>query len=167
MLDVWFDFGFISYFVVDVCLEFVGYVVDMYLEGFDQYCGWFMFFLMISVVMKGKVLYCQVLIYGFIVDGQGCKMFKFIGNIVLLQDVMNKLGVDILCLWVVFIDYIGEMVVFDEILKCVVDSYCCICNIVCFLLVNFNGFNLVIDMVKLEEMVVLDRWVVGCVKMVQ
>lgn len=126
-----------------------------------------MFFLMIFIAMKGKASYRQVLIYGFIVDGQGRKMFKFIGNIVSSQDVMNKLGADILRLWVVLIDYIGEMVVFDEILKRVVDSYRRIRNIARFLLVNLNGFDLVKDMVKSEEMVVLDRWVVGCAKAVQ
>lgn len=76
---------------------------------------------------------------------------------------INKLGVDIFCLWVVFIDYCGEIVVLDEILKCVVDGYCCVCNIVCFLLVNLNGF-LVEDVVVEEDMVVFDCWVVVCVK---
>lgn len=79
---------------------------------------------------------------------------------------INKLGVDILCLWVVLIDYIGEVVVLDEIFKCFVDVYCCICNIVCFFLVNLNGFNLIIDIIFVEDMVVLDCWVVGCVLVV-
>lgn len=76
---------------------------------------------------------------------------------------MNKLGVDILCLWVVLIDFIVEMIVFDEIFKCFVDCYCCICNISCYLFVNFNGFDLKIDKVVIEDMVEFDCWIVGCV----
>lgn len=139
----------------------------MYFEGLDQYCGWFQLFLKILIVMNGKVLYCQVLIYGFMVDGKGYKMFKFLGNVIVLQEVMNELGVDILWLWVVVMDYSGEMMVFKDILCQIVDGYCWICNIFCFLLSNFNGFDLDQYMVVLEDMIVLDCWMVDCVFQLQ
>ncbi|RKP73818.1 hypothetical protein D8Y27_25500, partial [Escherichia coli] len=81
---------------VDARPEFAGHAADMYLEGSDQHRGWFMSSLMISVAMKGKAPYRQVLTHGFTVDGQGRKMSKSIGNTVSPQDVMNKLGADIL-----------------------------------------------------------------------
>jgi isoleucyl-tRNA synthetase len=102
-----------------------------------------------------------VLTHGFTVDGQGRKMSKSIGNTVSPQDVMNKLGADILRLWVASTDYTGEMAVSDEILKRAADSYRRIRNTARFLLANLNGFDPVKDMVKPEEMVVLDRWAVG------
>ncbi|SUG68047.1 isoleucyl-tRNA synthetase [Salmonella enterica subsp. enterica] len=166
-LDVWFDSGSTSYSVVDARPEFAGHAADMYLEGSDQHRGWFMSSLMISVAMKGKAPYRQVLTHGFTVDGQGRKMSKSIGNTVSPQDVMNKLGADILRLWVASTDYTGEMAVSDEILKRAADSYRRIRNTARFLLANLNGFNPATDMVKPEEMVVLDRWAVGCAKTAQ
>ncbi|WP_279610073.1 class I tRNA ligase family protein, partial [Burkholderia gladioli] len=94
-------------------------------------------------------------------------MSKSIGNTVSPQDVMNKLGADILRLWVASTDYTGEMAVSDEILKRAADSYRRIRNTARFLLANLNGFDPVKDMVKPEEMVVLDRWAVGCAKAAQ
>ena len=161
-LDVWFDSGSTHSSVVDVRPEFAGHAADMYLEGSDQHRGWFMSSLMISTAMKGKAPYRQVLTHGFTVDGQGRKMSKSIGNTVSPQDVMNKLGADILRLWVASTDYTGEMAVSDEILKRAADSYRRIRNTARFLLANLNGFDPAKDMVKPEEMVVLDRWAVGC-----
>ena len=160
-LDVWFDSGSTSYSVVDARPEFGGHAPDMYLEGSDQHRGWFMSSLMISTAMKGKAPYRQVLTHGFTVDGQGRKMSKSIGNTVSPQDVMNKLGADILRLWVASTDYSGEMAVSDEILKRSADAYRRIRNTARFLLANLNGFNPETDLVKPEEMVVLDRWAVG------
>ncbi|EQA4280735.1 isoleucine--tRNA ligase [Cronobacter dublinensis] len=166
-LDVWFDSGSTHSSVVDVRPEFAGHAADMYLEGSDQHRGWFMSSLMISTAMKGKAPYRQVLTHGFTVDGQGRKMSKSIGNTVSPQDVMNKLGADILRLWVASTDYTGEMAVSDEILKRAADAYRRIRNTARFLLANLNGFDPAKDMVKPEEMVVLDRWAVGCAKAAQ
>ncbi len=166
-LDVWFDSGSTSASVVDVRPEFNGHQADMYLEGSDQHRGWFMSSLMISTAMKGKAPYRQVLTHGFTVDGQGRKMSKSIGNTVSPQDVMNKLGADILRLWVASTDYTGEMAVSDEILKRSADAYRRIRNTARFLLANLNGFNPETDRVKPEEMVVLDRWAVGCAQEAQ
>ncbi|MGP2450307.1 isoleucine--tRNA ligase [Pantoea stewartii subsp. indologenes] len=160
-LDVWFDSGSTSYSVVDARPEFGGNTPDMYLEGSDQHRGWFMSSLMISTAMKGKAPYRQVLTHGFTVDGQGRKMSKSIGNTVAPQDVMDKLGADILRLWVASTDYSGEMAVSDEILKRSADAYRRIRNTARFLLANLSGFNPATDLVKPEEMVVVDRWAVG------
>lgn len=160
-LDVWFDSGSTHASVVDVRPEFQGHSADMYLEGSDQHRGWFMSSLMISTAMKGKAPYKEVLTHGFTVDGQGRKMSKSIGNTVSPQDVMNKLGGDILRLWVASTDYTGEIAVSDEILKRSADSYRRIRNTARFLLANLNGFEPSTDCVAPEDMVVLDRWAVG------
>ncbi len=166
-LDVWFDSGSTHASVVDVRPEFNGHAADMYLEGSDQHRGWFMSSLMIGVAMKHQAPYRQVLTHGFTVDGQGRKMSKSLGNVVSPQDVMNKLGADILRLWVASTDYTGEMTVSDEILKRSADAYRRIRNTARFFLANLNGFDPAKDMVKPEEMVVLDRWAVGRAKAVQ
>ncbi|MQC08832.1 isoleucine--tRNA ligase [Morganella morganii] len=160
-LDVWFDSGSTHFAVVDARPEFHGNSADMYLEGSDQHRGWFMSSLMLSTAMKGKAPYREVLTHGFTVDGQGRKMSKSLGNTISPQDVMNKLGADILRLWVASTDYSGEIAVSDEILKRSADSYRRIRNTARFLLANLNGFNPETDMVKPDEMIVADRWAVG------
>ncbi|MGL4907372.1 MAG: class I tRNA ligase family protein, partial [Plesiomonas sp.] len=134
---------------------------DLYLEGSDQHRGWFMSSLMISTAMKGTAPYREVLTHGFTVDGQGRKMSKSVGNVVSPQDVMNKLGGDILRLWVASTDYTAEMAVSDEILKRSADAYRRIRNTARFLLANLNGFDPKLHSVQPEDMVVLDRWAVG------
>ncbi|AYH49556.1 isoleucine--tRNA ligase [Dickeya fangzhongdai] len=166
-LDVWFDSGSTHASVVDVRPEFSGHAADMYLEGSDQHRGWFMSSLMISTAIKGKAPYRQVLTHGFTVDGQGRKMSKSIGNTVSPQDVMDKLGADILRLWIGSTDYSGEIAVSDEILKRSADAYRRIRNTARFLLANLNGFDPAQHTVKPEDMVVLDRWAVGCAKAAQ
>ncbi|MDE9445933.1 isoleucine--tRNA ligase [Xenorhabdus bovienii] len=160
-LDVWFDSGSTHSSVVDARPEFHGSSADIYLEGSDQHRGWFMSSLMLSTAIKGKAPYRQVLTHGFTVDEQGRKMSKSIGNTVSPQDVMNKLGADILRLWVASTDYSGEIAVSDEILKRSADAYRRIRNTARFLLANLNGFDPEQHMVKAEDMVALDRWAVG------
>ncbi|MDX1266837.1 MAG: isoleucine--tRNA ligase, partial [Oceanisphaera sp.] len=166
-LDVWFDSGSTHSSVVDVRPEFKGHPADMYLEGSDQHRGWFMSSLMISTAMKGHAPYRQVLTHGFTVDGNGRKMSKSIGNVVSPQQVMNKLGADILRLWVTSTDYSGEMTVSDEILKRSADAYRRIRNTARFLLANLNGFNPATDMVAADDMVLIDRWAVGRAQAIQ
>ncbi|NNI27519.1 isoleucine--tRNA ligase [Pasteurella multocida] len=161
-LDVWFDSGSTYYSVVKDRPEFNGQEADMYLEGSDQHRGWFMSSLMLSTATDNKVPYKQVLTHGFTVDGQGRKMSKSIGNIVTPQEVMDKFGGDILRLWVASTDYTGEISVSDEILKRAADAYRRIRNTARFLLANLNGFDPKRDLVKPEEMMVLDRWAVDC-----
>jgi len=160
-LDVWFDSGVTHFSVVDAREEYNGHSADLYLEGSDQHRGWFQSSLISSIAMKGEAPYKQVLTHGFVVDGQGRKMSKSIGNVVAPKDVTNKLGADILRLWVASTDYTGEVAVSDEILKRSADAYRRIRNTARFFLANLNGFNPETDLVPADEMVALDRWAVG------
>ncbi|WP_392552869.1 isoleucine--tRNA ligase [Orbus wheelerorum] len=163
-LDVWFDSGSTFYSVVSVRPEFNGHAPDLYLEGSDQHRGWFMSSLMLSTAIDNRAPYNQVLTHGFTVDGQGRKMSKSLGNIVTPQEVMGKLGADILRLWIASTDYSGEIAYSDEIIKRSADSYRRIRNTARFLLANLNGFNPKTDLVKPEDMVILDRWAVSMAK---
>lgn len=159
-LDVWFDSGVTHHFVVDAREEF-DKAADLYLEGSDQHRGWFMSSLMTSVAMNNVAPYNQVLTHGFTVDQNGHKMSKSLGNVVSPKDVTGKFGADILRLWVASTDYTGEMTVSDEIFKRSADTYRRIRNTSRFLLANLSGFNPATDAVATDEMVALDRWIVG------
>ena len=159
-LDVWFDSG-VTHAAVLKQREVLGqYPADLYLEGSDQHRGWFQSSLKTGIAINGAAPYKQVLTHGFTVDGDGRKMSKSIGNVVAPQEVMNKLGADILRLWVAATDYSGEMTVSDEILKRTADSYRRIRNTERFLLSNINGFDPKTDLVPSEQMIALDRWAV-------
>lgn len=160
-LDVWFDSGTTHYAVLEQREEFGGHSADLYLEGSDQHRGWFQSSLMTSVAIKNKAPYRQVLTHGFTVDGNGRKMSKSIGNVVSPQQVVNKLGGDILRLWVASTDYTAEMTVSDEILNRSADVYRRIRNTARFLLANLNGFTPETDMVAMDDLVVADRWAVA------
>lgn len=160
-LDVWFDSGVTHHSVVDSREEYNGNSADLYLEGSDQHRGWFQSSLISSVAMKDEAPYKQVLTHGFVVDGQGRKMSKSVGNVVAPKDVTNKLGADILRLWVASTDYTNEVAVSDEILKRSADAYRRIRNTARFFLANLSGFNPATDLVAPEDMVALDRWAVG------
>ncbi|TMO83747.1 isoleucine--tRNA ligase [Pseudoalteromonas spongiae] len=157
-LDVWFDSGVTHACVVDAREELKG-PADLYLEGSDQHRGWFMSSMMTSVAINGHAPYKQVLTHGFTVDQNGRKMSKSLGNVISPQDIMNKMGADILRLWVASTDYTAEMTVSDEIFKRSADRYRRIRNTARYLLANLNGFNPETDMVAADEMVALDRWI--------
>ena len=166
-LDVWFDSGSTHYTVVEKRKEFTEHRADMYLEGSDQHRGWFMSSLMLSVAMKGKAPYREVLTHGFTVDGQGRKMSKSLGNIVAPQEVMDKLGADVLRLWVASTDYTGEMAASDEIMKRTSEAYRRVRNTIRFLLANLANFDPKANMVAFEDMVELDKWAVSLTAKVQ
>lgn len=165
-LDVWFDSGVTHHAVLR---EFSGlsWPADLYLEGSDQHRGWFQSSLLTGVAMYQQAPYKQVLTHGFTVDGQGRKMSKSIGNVVAPQEVMNKLGGDILRLWVAATDYSGEMTVSDEILKRSADAYRRIRNTLRFLLANLNEFEPAKDAVAIADMVEMDRWIVARAQQLQ
>ncbi len=164
-LDVWFDSGVTHYFVVDR-RDDIPASADLYLEGSDQHRGWFMSSLMSSTAMHGHAPYKEVLTHGFTVDQHGRKMSKSVGNVVAPQEVTNKLGADILRLWVASTDYRGEIAVSDEILKRAADSYRRLRNTARFLLANLNGFEPQ-DALDESDMVALDRWIVSRAKSLQ
>ena len=159
-LDVWFDSGVTHDTVLNTTAG-LQWPADLYLEGSDQHRGWFQSSLLTAVAMYQQAPYRQVLTHGFTVDGQGRKMSKSIGNVVAPQDVMNKLGGDILRLWVAATDYSAEMTVSDEILKRAADSYRRIRNTARFLLANMNEFEPQQHAVPAADMVAIDRWIVA------
>ncbi|QDP02047.1 isoleucine--tRNA ligase [Thalassotalea sp. PS06] len=159
-LDVWFDSGVSHYSVVEARDDF-DKKADLYLEGSDQHRGWFMSSMMSSVAMNGSAPYSQVLTHGFTVDVNGHKMSKSLGNVITPSEITNKLGADILRLWVASVNYTQEITVSDEIFKRQADAYRRIRNTSRFLLANMSGFDPAQHMVAFDDMVALDRWVVG------
>ncbi|GHE79837.1 isoleucine--tRNA ligase [Thalassotalea profundi] len=159
-LDVWFDSGVTHSTVIDARDEF-STRADLYLEGSDQHRGWFMSSMMSSVAMNGTAPYAQVLTHGFTVDVKGHKMSKSLGNVVTPSEITNKLGADILRLWVASVNYTQEITVSDEIFNRQADAYRRIRNTSRFLLANINGFVPSEHSVSPENMVALDRWVLG------
>ena len=159
-LDVWFDSG-VSHYAVLKASSYLSDVADMYLEGSDQHRGWFQSSLLTSCAINERAPYKQVLTHGFTVDQNGHKMSKSLGNVIPPQKVVNSLGADILRLWIGSTDYSGEMTVSDEILNRSADSYRRIRNTMRFMLANMQGFDPKNDLVDMNDMLVLDRWIVS------
>jgi isoleucyl-tRNA synthetase len=158
ILDVWFDSGVSHRCVLDERDE-LERPAQIYLEGSDQHRGWFQSSLLTSVAMHGDAPYQEVLTHGFVVDSEGRKMSKSLGNVVSPVKVMNTLGADVMRLWVAAADYRGEMTVSDEILKRVSDAYRRIRNTARFLLGNLDGFT-PDQALEPADMLPLDRWAV-------
>jgi len=158
-LDVWFDSGVTHYCVLSA-REYLRQPADLYLEGSDQHRGWFQSSLLTSVGIHGHAPYKHCLTHGFVVDGKGEKMSKSKGNVMAPNDVINKLGADVLRLWVSSADYRGEMAVSDEILKRTGDTYRRLRNTSRFLLANLEGFEPSTDLLAKDELLPLDRWAV-------
>lgn len=140
IMDVWFDSGSSHQAVLEERND-LQRPADLYLEGSDQYRGWFNSSLSTSVAVTGKAPYKGVLSHGFALDGEGRKMSKSIGNVVIPNDVMKQLGADILRLWVASVDYQADVRVSDKILKQVSESYRKIRNTFRFLLGNLHDFD--------------------------
>ncbi|OIJ17760.1 isoleucine--tRNA ligase [Anaerobacillus alkalidiazotrophicus] len=158
IMDVWFDSGS-SHQSVLVEREELQRPADLYLEGSDQYRGWFNSSLSTSVAVSGKAPYKGVLSHGFVLDGEGRKMSKSLGNVVVPNDVMKQLGADILRLWVASVDYQADVRVSDLILKQVAEVYRKIRNTFRFLLGNLHDFNPSTDRVALNDLPQLDRYI--------
>ena len=158
ILDVWFDSGVTHECVV--AARGLGKPADLYLEGSDQHRGWFQSSLLTGVAMDKAAPYRQCLTHGFTVDEHGRKMSKSLGNGIEPQDIMNKLGADILRLWIASTDYSNEMSLSQEILKRNADAYRRIRNTARFLLGNLSGFDPAQHLVAAQDMVALDRWIV-------
>ncbi len=158
-LDVWFDSGSTHETVLrgSHAAESV-FPADLYLEGSDQHRGWFHSSLLVSCMLNGVPPYKALLTHGFVVDGQGRKMSKSLGNGIEPQEVSGKLGAEILRLWVASSDYSGEITISDEILKRVVESYRRIRNTLRFLLANVSDFDIGSDAVPTAEMLDIDRY---------
>ena len=165
-LDVWFDSG-VTHAAVLEARDELRVPADLYLEGSDQHRGWFQSSLLSAVAMRGAAPYKAALTHGFTVDAKGQKMSKSLGNTIAPQKVVNKLGADILRLWVASTDYRGEIAVSDEILTRMADAYRRMRNTARFLLANLNGFDPAQNLVPTKDMLALDRWVVARAQQLQ
>ena len=170
-LDVWFDSGTTHVHVMGgQDHEFKGshaddlrWPADLYLEGSDQHRGWFHSSLLTSSMLYGRPPYNGLLTHGFVVDGNGRKMSKSVGNVVVPQKVSDSLGAEIIRLWTAATDYSGELSISDQILKRVVESYRRIRNTLCFLLGNLSDFDASKDLVAPEQLFEVDRYAVAAI----
>ncbi|WP_077211453.1 isoleucine--tRNA ligase [Bacillus dakarensis] len=157
IMDVWFDSGSSHQAVLEE-REDLQRPADLYLEGSDQYRGWFNSSLSTAVAVTGKAPYKGVLSHGFALDGDGRKMSKSLGNVVVPAKVMNQLGADILRLWVASVDYQADVRVSDAILKQVAEVYRKIRNTFRFLLGNLADFDPNTDKVAFENLREVDQF---------
>ncbi len=157
ILDVWFDSG-VSYKAVLGPLLQQNIPADMYLEGSDQHRGWFQSSLIPAVALEGRPPFAGVLTHGFVVDGQGRKMSKSLGNVISPEDVIKGQGVDILRLWVASSNYNEDVRLSKEILDRLVDAYRKIRNTVRYLLGNLDGYDPAQHQVEYGSLLELDRW---------
>ncbi|WP_439873946.1 isoleucine--tRNA ligase [Bacillus mycoides] len=157
IMDVWFDSGSSHQAVLEE-REDLQRPADLYLEGSDQYRGWFNSSLSTAVAVTGKAPYKGVLSHGFVLDGEGRKMSKSIGNIVVPKKIMDQLGGDILRLWVSSVDYQSDVRISDDILKQVAEVYRKIRNTFRFLLGNLDDFNPSENTVAVAELREVDRY---------
>lgn len=157
IMDVWFDSGS-SHAAVCKTWPELAWPADMYLEGSDQHRGWFQSSLLTSVATEGKAPYRAVLTHGYVVDGEGRKMSKSVGNTVAPQEVIAQYGADIIRLWAASSDYKADIRISKEILKQLSEVYRKIRNTIRYILGNTNDFNYETDKVEFKDMLELDRW---------
>lgn len=159
ILDVWFDSGVSWHAVVEAVFADPKPQTIMYLEGSDQHRGWFQTSLIPSVALRNKAPYDVVLTHGFVVDGNGHKMSKSLGNVIVPQEIIQKYGADILRLWVAASDYREDVRLSMEIIKHVVDIYRRFRNTFRFLLQNTSDFKRPQHGVPFEKMGEIDQWI--------
>ncbi|HEX8978295.1 MAG TPA: isoleucine--tRNA ligase [Parasulfuritortus sp.] len=165
-LDVWFDSG-----VTHACLlkerEGLKHPADLYLEGSDQHRGWFQSSLLTGCATDGHAPYEALLTHGFVVDAKGHKMSKSRGNGIEPQEIANKMGAEILRLWVASTDYSGELSLSDEILKRVVEAYRRIRNTLRFLLANTADFEMAANGLPADQLLEIDRYALALTRQMQ
>ncbi|MCL6582021.1 MAG: isoleucine--tRNA ligase [bacterium] len=158
ILDVWFESG-VSFAAVLEKRPSLRFPADLYLEGSDQHRGWFQSSLLTSVGTRGLPPYRSVLTHGFVVDGEGKKMSKSAGNVIAPQEVIEKLGADILRLWVCSEDYKDDIRICNDLLRRLSDAYRRIRNTCRYLLSNLEDFDPQTDRVPFDQMEEMDRWI--------
>ncbi len=160
IMDVWFDSG-VSHTAVMDEYDSLNWPADLYLEGADQYRGWFQSSLLTSVVYKGTAPYKAVCTHGWVVDGQGKTMHKSLGNGIDPAEIIDQYGADILRLWVASSDYHSDIRISKEILGQLSDAYKKIRNTARFILGNLSngdGFNPDTDSVPDDQLLEIDKW---------
>ena len=159
-MDVWFDSGVTHTAVVEARSDELGHLpVELYLEGSDQHRGWFQSSLLTSVAAHGKAPYKSVLTHGFVLDPNGRKMSKSLGNVVDPNAVIKELGADVLRLWVASVDYSVDVRIGKETLSQLAEVYRKVRNSLRFILGNLAGFDAELDIVDDKDLSVLDRYV--------
>lgn len=156
IMDVWFDSGSSHQGVL--VERGIAYPADLYLEGSDQHRGWFNSSLITSVAINGHAPYKGLLTHGFVLDGEGRKMSKSLGNVIIPQKVMDQYGADILRLWVASVDYTGDVRISMDMLKQVSEVYRKIRNTLRFLHGNVADFNPATDRVAYSELREMDQY---------
>ena len=156
-MDVWFDSGS-SHMGVMTKRPELEWPCAMYLEGSDQHRGWFQSSLLTSVAVTGHAPYHSVLTHGYVVDGEGRKMSKSVGNVIAPQDIIKQYGADIVRLWVASADYKQDIRISKEILKQLSDAYRKIRNTIRYIMGNTNDFDYATDKVAFADMQELDQW---------
>ena len=159
IMDVWFDSGVSHTSVLDEYEE-LSAPADLYLEGADQYRGWFQSSLLTSVVYKGQAPYKAVCTHGWVVDGQGKTMHKSLGNGIDPSEITDKYGADILRLWVASSDYHSDIRISNDILKQLSEAYRKIRNTARFFLQNLSDFNPDTDTVSNDKLQEIDQWAI-------
>jgi isoleucyl-tRNA synthetase len=159
VLDVWFDSG-VSHFAVLSARNYLSQPADLYLEGSDQHRGWFHSSLLTGVAINDQAPYKQVLTHGYVVDKDGRKMSKSLGNYISLSQMMDTYGADILRLWCASSDYSKDISISDEIMKRVSDGYRRIRNTARFLIGNLSDFNASTDLLGVDKCALLDQWAI-------
>ena len=161
IMDVWFDSG-TSHQGCCALRDDLTYPADLYLEGSDQYRGWFNSSLITSVAISGEAPYKELVSAGFVMDGNGNKMSKSLGNVISPNDVGKQLGAEIIRLWSASVDYTQDVRISNDILKQVSETYRKIRNTFRFLLGNlFNGsFDNRTDLLSYDELEELDKYMV-------
>lgn len=157
IMDVWFDSGSSHAAVLEQRPE-LSWPADLYLEGSDQHRGWFQSSLLTSVATRGRAPYNAVLTHGFVVDGEGKKMSKSVGNVIFPQEIIEKFGADILRLWVSSADYQADIRISNDIMKQLSEVYRKIRNTFRYILGNLNNFNPETDMVSYDQLEEFDKW---------
>lgn len=157
IMDVWFDSG-VSHTSVLKANTQLNFPADLYLEGHDQYRGWFQSSLLTSTAIYKKSPYKSVCTHGWVVDGDGRKMSKSLGNGIDPNDVVNKYGADILRLWAVFSDYHADIRISDNILKQITEAYRKIRNTARFMLASINDFDPNIDIIDINNLEEIDKY---------
>ncbi len=157
IMDVWFDSGSTHAAVVDQRDE-LHFPADVYLEGGDQYRGWFQSSMLTSIATKGVAPYKQIITHGWTVDGEGRAMHKSLGNAVAPDEVIKDYGADMLRLWVSSADYTQDMRISKDILKQLSQAYLKIRNTARYMLGNLSGFNPDTDQVDYATLAPLDQW---------
>ncbi|MDK4100536.1 isoleucine--tRNA ligase [Staphylococcus pseudintermedius] len=160
IMDVWFDSGSSHRGVLETRPELT-FPADMYLEGSDQYRGWFNSSITTSVATRGRSPYKMLLSHGFVMDGEGKKMSKSLGNVIVPDTIVKQKGADIARLWVSSVDYLADVRISDEILNQVADVYRKIRNTLRFLLGNINDYNPATDRIAEADLLEVDRYILN------